>query len=312
MLRTILIPYRNFRRCVACYDDYTLLDTIEYVARLANTISNGRHPNSWRDEGAVECWGSHPKAFVQIGLMCLDEALLRKITVLPDTVEKIVREGQDDEKWEKPLWVEWDRLRSDHRASLVQRGLANRASRRIFRQLGLENNPLRVKKRDEWLCDHDFPPLQDGSYRTIDELHRFMDERDMAELGDDEFPNHYDQFNWSERGEGSIGCWPNNNMPTTAVAANPLRASVGVRRRRVQDAPVARPCDGAVRTPRTPVQDCADAFQSMCESMSNPCGEDSEPDPVEDIEAEIESDLESYTPPPQRGGWVATDWRVAR
>lgn len=233
MISTILLPYPNFRKSVACYSNSVLIQTIQLI--LANRQCHGIHRSSVGN-GQREVWlfwSNWKQAFIRLGMMCAEEAKMRGIPYDHVEATRLFR-AKRNKHWRKPLWAGWEPLHSSHRGALLQIGEVERICSRIIKLNKVENKSAKIKIDivNNWLYDQGFDGLSegDGSYTT--EVHNFLDTQGAPPLGD-EYPNHYAQFNWVEEPCGHTLIWPPN--PESSWMATEGNRTVTFRPRPLSD-----------------------------------------------------------------------------
>ena len=197
-----LLPYPSFRQSVACYSDPTLVATLSLMEEKCRTFRLRDMDLSYEQRDLLRFWKGHEQAFIRFGLMCVEEAKQREIDSSRDMVAALTR-FKEGKHWQKPLWVGWERLHSDQRATLLQLGEAERIYARLQKhhtELGF--SPL------AWLSMRGYGGLTQGEVGYTTDVRRYLDNEGIPSLADDECPNHYAQFNWSEEPDGEQKTWP--------------------------------------------------------------------------------------------------------
>ena len=202
-----LLPYPSFRQSVACYSDPLLLATLAFMGEKCRTFRVRDVDLSWEQQDLLRFWKGHEQAFIRFGLMCVGEAKQRDIDCSRDLVSSLTR-FKEGKHWQKPLWTGWGRFHSDHRASLLHLGEVERIYTRIQKHRDeIDDLPPASSPRD-WLYMRGFIGLAQGNANYITNVARFLADEGVPPLADDECPNHYAQFNWSEEPDGEQGAWP--------------------------------------------------------------------------------------------------------
>lgn len=206
MLNTILLPYSNFRRSVACYSDFTLYQTLRLILAHRRCLTNAVHRVGWRERDTWIAWSKWQKAYIHLGMMCAAEATSRRIPYDHNKAARLFH-GEYGEHWTKPLWVNWDRLHSQHRAALLHTGRVEGVANRITVWEGLEEATIdtQVDTASEWFHNNISGNICACDARVIDEAHNILTDCNAPTYYT---PNHYEQFNWSEQPTGCIEAYP--------------------------------------------------------------------------------------------------------
>lgn len=209
MLRTILIPYTNFRKSVACYNDNVLTQTIDLMTRQYRCLSFSRYDVSYRNRDIWCAWSAHPQAYIYLLAMCIDEAIMRRIKYSEKKVDAVLK-NKEDGPWKKPLWVGWEPLHSSYRAALLMIGEIERIAMRIILWERLENAEPHVIEDcvNCWFMDNGFSNIYGMYAEDLDIANNALDEDGAPQLQADQFPNHYAQFGWDEEPRGEINIFP--------------------------------------------------------------------------------------------------------
>jgi hypothetical protein len=150
-------------------------------------------------------WKDREQAFIRFGLMCVEEAKQREIDCSEDMVSALNR-SKEGKHWQKPLWVGWGRFHSDHRAILLQLGEVDGIHARLLKYLA-DVGEVYASPHD-WLAMRGYSGLAQGGVGYNTDVRRYLDDEGIPPLADDECPNHYAQFNWSEEPDGEQRTWP--------------------------------------------------------------------------------------------------------
>jgi hypothetical protein len=177
---------------------------------------------SWEQRDLLRFWKDHEQAFIRFGLMCVEEAKQREIRCSEDMVSALTR-FKEGKHWQKPLWAGWERLHSDHRAILLQLGEVERIYTRVLKHLA-DTGEVYASSHD-WLARRGFSGLAQSNAIYTSDAQQYLDEEGIPPLADDECPNHYAQFNWSEEPDGEQGVWPpeGGTWFATRVRGRPMR-----------------------------------------------------------------------------------------
>ena len=201
-----LLPYPSFRQSVACYSDPTLVATLSLMEEKCRTFRLRDADLSYEQRDLLRFWKGHEQAFIRFGLMCVEEAKQREIDYSRDMVVALNR-LKEGKHWQKPLWAGWERFHSDHRAILLQLGEVECIYTRIlkYHERQYPGTDLSAHK---WLSMRGYEGLAQGGTSYNTDIQRYLDDEGIPALADDECPNHYAQFNWSEEPDGEQRTWP--------------------------------------------------------------------------------------------------------
>jgi hypothetical protein len=154
---------------------------------------------NWEQRDLLRFWKDREQAFIRFGLMCVDEAKQREISCSQDMVSGLTRR-KEGKHWQKPLWAGWGRFHSDHRAILLQLGEVEHIYARVLKHLA-DTGEVYASPRD-WLTTRGFSGLAQSNAIYTSDAQQYLDDEGIPPLADDECPNHYTQFNWSEEPDG--------------------------------------------------------------------------------------------------------------
>ena len=203
MTRVILLPFPSFRKSVACYSDYTLLQTMRFI------LENQRRMEEGGPRRLVFLfWNKHKQAYIHLGMMCADELKLRDLPYDCEKADHLFQKVENGH-WKKPLWVGWDRLHASHRAALLQIGEVELVITRYIKWKKLERYTIQkqVDLTNEWFADEGFHRLTDGGERYIIDVNHILDIQGAPPLPD-ECRNPYACWNWSEKPCGRLDVTP--------------------------------------------------------------------------------------------------------
>jgi hypothetical protein len=162
---------------------------------------------SWGQKELLRFWKDREQAFIRFGLMCIEEAEQRKVDYSRDLVSALTR-FKEGKHWQKPLWAGWRRFHSDHREILLQLGEVERIYIRVQRHLGEACEDIVDAGPANWFSMRGFNDLAQGGAAHNTDARRYLDDEGIPSLADDECPNHYAQFNWSEEPDGEQRVYP--------------------------------------------------------------------------------------------------------
>lgn len=207
MIRVILLPFPSFRKSVACYSNYTLTQTMQFILRHQKSMGSDSY---YRQRHVYLFWHKYKQAYIRLGMMCADELKLRDLSYDHEKASRFFQEVKEGH-WRKPLWVGWDRLHASHRAALLQIGEVELIITRYikWKHLGRYTIQRQLDLVCEWFDDEGFHGIADGNEVYTTDVNRILDAQGAPPLPD-ECHNPYTCWNWSEKPYGRLDVTPPN------------------------------------------------------------------------------------------------------
>jgi hypothetical protein len=193
---------------VSCYSDIVLSETLVLLLENHRAVFAPRSERRQFDRNLQSFWFNRKQAYINLGMMCVEEAKLRGIPYDRDEATCLAR-AKRGRHWQKPGWVGWKRLHSSHRAALLQIGEVERVILRFSKMRNLENKSILIQTSlaMRWLNREGFCYLDEGRQCDIDAIHDILDSENAPPLSGIR-PNHYAQFSWIEQPCGELYAWP--------------------------------------------------------------------------------------------------------
>jgi hypothetical protein len=200
MIHEILVPYPNFRKSIACYSNSQLLNTLQSVSAVCICIDKeDRYDIHWTVLEQWRMWYNWKQAFIHFGLMCFEEAKMRKLNFDRQIAWNLLHEMKKKGRWYKPYWIGWEQLHDEHRALLMHYGECERFAARfiVWKNHGkIRNIETQTKIINRWLINKGFPKLFQLDRHTLEEAERFLNEQNAPHLERDKYPNPYINLGW--------------------------------------------------------------------------------------------------------------------